>query len=153
MEPSTDDLPDFGDVTKPTVSRLGPVPKTRGELPDLGSSKQLVRVLFDELTPGMLGKQVYLVGDDYVVVQLADKATPTIPASDDSVATEEFEAELQNRVQSLRAERGNTLLETWLKTRCDALNKDGKIKPDMSLFADWDDKGNPLPVTYQPCNF
>jgi len=42
-------------------------------------------------------------------------------------------------------------VEQWLKSRCEALAKDGKIKPLAELIAESDDKGAPLPAVYRPC--
>ena len=143
LEPSKDVLPAFEPV-KATVERLGPMPRIRGDNETLGASKEMIAAMFDQIGTGELGPKVYPVGDSYVIIQLAQKELAKI---------EEFDQDAEAQVRRLRDERGMQFLGKWLKDRCDALNKDGKIKPDMGLFADEDEKGNKLPVTYAPCNF
>jgi hypothetical protein len=143
LEPSTDVLPAFEPV-KATVERLGPMPRIRGDNETLGASKEMIAAMFDTIATGQLGPKVYVVGDSYVIIQLAQKELADVA---------EFEKDAEGQVRRLKEERGAQFLGKWLKDRCDALNKDGKIKPDMGLFQDEDEKGNKLPVTYAPCNF
>jgi hypothetical protein len=120
---------------------VGPVPHAT-ELPGVGENKAAIDSLFDELTPGMLGKQVFETNGSYVVLQLKDKQQPKM---------EEFEKSADLKIETLRAIRGAMLLEHWLKERCEQYQKDGKIEPLADLIRETDDKGNPLPISYRPC--
>ena len=140
IEASKDVLPEFADVPKPKVVMHGPTPR-KEQLP--GVPKELTGVLFDELTAGTLARRVYEVGGSFVLVQLTGKGEPKM---------EDFDKEADRLIATLRQVRAAYLVEDWLKTKCEALYKDEKIKPAAGLLQeDTDDKGNPLPVTYKPC--
>jgi hypothetical protein len=143
LEPSKDELPAF-DPVKATVERLGPMPRIRGDNETLGASQEMIAAMFDTIGTGELGPKVYAVGDSYVILQLAQKELADVT---------KFEKDAEAHVRRLRDERGAQFLDKWIQDRCDALHKAGKIKPDMNLFEDEDEKGNKLPVTYEPCNF
>jgi hypothetical protein len=108
----------------------------------LGTSKEAVAALFDELSAGMLAKKVYEADGGYVLVQLISRSSPKV---------EEFEKEADRLVEELRASRGQAFLEEWLKDRCETLAKERRIVPNAALVRDFDDAGKPLPVTYRPC--
>lgn len=139
--PSTDTLPAFDTVKPPNVSRFGPAPRS-SSMSGLGTSKDAVAALFDELSPGMLAKKVYEADGGFVLMQLISRSAPKV---------EDFEKEADRLVQELRANRGQAFLEEWLKERCEKLAKDGRIKPNDALLREFDDAGKPLPVTYKPC--
>jgi parvulin-like peptidyl-prolyl isomerase len=141
ITPSTDTLPAFDTVKPPSVTRYGPAPRSPS-MSGLGTSKEAVDALFDELSPGMLAKKVYEADGGYVLVQLISRSSPKV---------EEFEKEADRLVEELRTNRGQVFLEEWLKERCEKLLKDGRIQPNAALVRDFDDAGKPLPVTYRPC--
>lgn len=143
LTPSKDVLPAFAtDMIKPKVVNNGPVPRLKA-LPAIGASKPAIDALFDELTPGMIGKQVYQSDDgSYVLVQLTEKAAPKV---------EEFDKVADQEIKDMRDLRAMIAVEQWLKTRCEALAKDSKIKPMPELIGESDDKGAPLPAVYRPC--
>ena len=139
---SNDKLPEFGEIKKPTVTRFGPAPRA-SSMPGIGTNKQAAAALFDELTPGMLAKQVYEGDDGFVVMQLVSRTEPKV---------EEFEKQADRMTEELRAERAQAFVEQWLKDRCEKLAKEEKIKPNPGLIRDTDDNGNVLPTTgYRPC--
>ncbi len=141
LEPSKDVLPAFGEVKAPFLETVGPVPKA-SELPGVGDNKAAIASMFDELTPGMLAKQVFESNGAYVVLQLKDKQQPKM---------DEFDKTADRRIETLRAIRGAMLLENWLKETCEQFQKDGKIEPMAELIRETDDKGNILPISYRPC--
>lgn len=142
LTPSKDVLPSFGEIAKPKVISQGPVPRLK-ELPVVGGSKEAIAALFDDLTPGMIGKSVYVTDEgSYVVIQLTEKSAPKV---------EEFEKVADEELRGLREQRAVLAVEEWLKQRCEALAKDGKIKPLGDLITETDDKGQPLPAVYRPC--
>jgi parvulin-like peptidyl-prolyl isomerase len=141
LEATKDVLPAFGTIETPFLEAVGPVPKAT-ELPGVGTNKAAIESMFDELTPGMLAKQVYESDGSYVVLQLKDKQQPKI---------DEFEKTADQRIETLRSIRGAMMLQTWLKERCEQYQKDGKIEPMADLIRETDDKGNPLPASYRPC--
>jgi hypothetical protein len=138
---STDKLPEFGEVEKATVARFGPAPRSV-PMSGVGTSKEAVNALFDELTPGALAKTVYETPSGFAVVQLVSRSQPKV---------EEFEKEANELTEELRSERARLFVGEWLKERCEKLAKDGKIKPNQGLLRETDDKGNLLPTQYQPC--
>ncbi|MFN0250102.1 MAG: peptidylprolyl isomerase, partial [Kofleriaceae bacterium] len=141
VEATKDVLPAFGTVATPFLEAVGPVPKA-SELPGVGANKAAIESMFDELTPGMLAKQVYESDGSYVVLQLKDKQQPKM---------DEFEKSADQKIEMLRSIRGAMMLKSWLKERCEQYQKDGKIEPMADLIRETDDKGNPLPVSYRPC--
>ena len=141
VEATKDVLPAFGEVKTPFLDTVGPVPKAN-ELPGVGENKAAIESMFEELTPGMLAKQVFESNGSFVVLQLKDKQQPKM---------EEFDKTADRRVETLRSIRGAMLLETWLKEKCEQYQKDGKIEPMADLIRETDDKGNALPVSYRPC--
>jgi parvulin-like peptidyl-prolyl isomerase len=142
LTPSKDVLPAFGEIAKPKVISQGPAPRVK-QLPVIGGSKEAITALFDELTPGMVGKSVYVTDEgNYVVLQLTEKSAPKV---------DEFEKVADEEVRGLREQRAVLAVEEWLKQRCEALAKDGKIKPLAELVTETDDKGQPLPAVYRPC--
>jgi parvulin-like peptidyl-prolyl isomerase len=143
LTPTKDVLPAFAsDLAKPKVVKHGPVPRLK-DLPVLGNSKPAIDALFDEMTPGALGKEVYQADDgSYVILQLVEKSAPKV---------EEFDKVADQEIKDMRDLRAMIAVEQWLKSRCEALAKDSKIKPLGDLIAESDDKGAPLPAVYRPC--
>jgi len=138
---STDTLPAFDTVKPPNVTRFGPAPRSNS-MSGLGTSKDAVASLFDELSPGMLAKKIYEADNGFVMMQLISRSSPK---------AEDFEKEADRLVQEPRPSPGQAFLEGWMKERCEKLVKDNRIKPNAALVRDFDDAGKPLPVTYKPC--
>jgi peptidyl-prolyl cis-trans isomerase D len=140
MAPSKDELPAFAPV-KPKVIGHGPTPRQKA-MPGVGTSESAISAMFDELSPGMVAKKVYESDGNYIVLQVKAKDAPKVA---------DFDKIADAQVTQLRALRGRALLEDWLKSRCEALAKDGKIKPMAELIRETDDAGKPLPPVYRPC--
>jgi SurA N-terminal domain/PPIC-type PPIASE domain len=144
VEANKDVLPQFGTVPKPKVNRLGPSPR-QPRMPGIGGTKPAIDALFDDLAAGNLAKQVYEGdGGSYVVLQLVNRAQPN---------ADEFDKISSNELLQMRDARGRAALRDWLKTRCEALAKAGKIKPAADRIRETDDKGNPAPTVYRPCMY
>jgi parvulin-like peptidyl-prolyl isomerase len=142
LTPSKDILPAFAEMPKAKVVSQGPTPRQK-QLPVIGASKEAITALFDELSEGMIAKQIYqLENGGYAILQLTAKQAPKV---------EEFDKVADQELKSMRDLRAMITLEQWLKDRCEALAKDGKIKPLSELISETDDKGAPLPVVYKPC--
>ena len=144
MAPVTMQLPAFGTLDKPKVESIGPMPRTRGEIAGLGTSKVLVTTLFDKLMPGMLAPQIFAVDRGFVLVQLSTKESPD---------TKAFEADADARVLTLTRERGQGYVRQWLTARCDALVKDGKLTAAKSVLRTEDADGKPVETPFSPCQF
>jgi hypothetical protein len=146
MKPSADELPKLDDVPV-KVEQHGPVPRTI-HLPGIeGESLALEHTLFDELKEGELASSIYEVsapegGDAYYVVQLVKHTSPD---------TKEFDQHAAQDIAQLREMRSRAFLVKWLRDRCVALAKDGKIQPNMELITDRDDQNRPKPITWHPC--
>jgi hypothetical protein len=139
-------LPPFGNMPKAKLNQFGPSPRL-ARMPGIGGSKAAINALFDELTPGSppgnLAKQVYQgEGGSYVVFQLINRAQPNADEFDKTASTE---------IARMQEARGRAALRSWLKNRCEALAKAGKIKPHPERIRETDDKGNPAPTVYRPC--
>jgi hypothetical protein len=111
-------------------------------MPGINGSKEAQAALFDELSPGMIAKRLYETKDGFVLLQLIARTQPKV---------EDFDKEADQRISELRDKRAQEFIEQWLKTRCEELAKDGKIKPNPELIQERDDQGKPLPVQYRPC--
>jgi len=138
---STDQLPTVENVPAPFVTRYGPAPRSL-PMSGLGSSKEAVAALFDELSPGGLAVRVYEADGAFIVMQLTARSKPEVT---------EFEKEADRLVEELRAQRAQMFVEEWLKDRCEKLVEAKKIKPNPQLVQEFDDAGKPLPVSYKPC--
>ena len=138
---TSDVLPAFADIKKPKVVAEAKVQRQK-DMPGLETVAEAPAALFDELQAGMLAKTVYETPEGFVLLQLIDKQAPKV---------EEFDKIADKEIARLRAIRGRMAVEGWLKTRCEALNKDGKIKPIADLVHETDDAGKPLPQVYRPC--
>ena len=143
MKPTDDVLPAFGDVPKAHVQRIGPIPRTAGLINGIGTSKPMVNALFDELSQGAIAKQLYEVEDGYVIVQLVAKDTPKM---------DEFDKDAEAKIARLSQERGAGVLGEWLKSRCDELDKKGKIIVDKTLLRDQDEQGKSKTIPFAPCS-
>ena len=144
IEASKDQLPQLGAIPKPKVNRLGPSPR-QAKMADLGSSKEAVAALFDELSPGEVAKKLYEGdGGSYVVVQLITRSEPKV---------EEFDKTADAEIARMQGARGKAAVHDWLKQRCETLTKAGKIRPATDRIRETDDKGNPAPTVYHPCMY
>jgi 23S rRNA maturation mini-RNase III len=142
---SKDVLPQFGEIAKPKVNRLGPAPR-QSKMPGLGtSSKEAADALFDQLSTGDVAKKIYQGdGDSYVLVQLVDRAQPKV---------EDFDKTADAEIARMQQARGKAVLRDWLKSRCETLTKAGRIRPAADRIRETDDKGNPAPTVYRPCMY
>ena len=140
-KPSSDTLPAFGTVVVPKVNRNGPTPKV-AKLPGIGTSKAASDALFEELSPGNLGKTVYLAEGNYVVVQLIQKDTPKI---------DDFDKDSDHIIMELRGRRAGAVVEDFLRTKCEALAKGSRIAWNKELLRETGADGKPIAQTYKPC--
>jgi hypothetical protein len=139
---SSDVLPEIGTVSPAKVNRLGPTQRQL-TMPGIGRSKDAIAALFDELSPGSLAKRVYEGDNDsYLVIQLIER-----PQAD----VKEFDKKADLEISRMRDARGKATVRDWLKFRCEALAKAGKIRPAPDKIRESDDKGNPAPTVYRPC--
>jgi len=139
--PSKDQLPAMAEVEKAHVARFGPSPRS-STMPGLGASKDAQQAVYDDLQPGMLGKQVYLADGNYIILQLIQREKPNVA---------DFDKDADARVAQMRESRAHAFLNDWLKERCEQLAKDGKIRTNPELLAEHDDQGRLLPTAYKPC--
>lgn len=141
MKPSTEQLPEMAAVEPPNVERAGPTPRAT-RLPELGTSKLAAKAVFDDLAAGQLSQQIYEVDGSYVLVQLIERQQPKM---------EDFDKDADQRVRTLRDQRGQALVESWLKERCESLAKANRIKANPGLTREMDDQGKLGPSFYKPC--
>ncbi len=151
MKPSTDPLPAFPDMKPPKVIKQGPAPRSH-VMPGIGKSKEIADALFDTLAVGEVPKTIYEVERQrenvpehvYVVIQLVDKQL---------AKAEDFDKEAAEDIAELREQRAASVLETWLRDRCETLAKDQRITPNMELLRETNDKGEPIPTQYRLCMY
>ncbi len=144
VEASKDILPQYGEIPKPKVNRLGPSPR-QAKMPGIGGAKGAVEALFDELEPGGVAQHVYEGdGGNFVVVQLINRSQPKV---------EDFDKTADAEINRMQEARSKAALAQWLKGRCDTLAKAGKIRPAAERIRETDDKGNPAPTVYHPCMY
>ncbi len=142
MAPVKEQLPAFGTVEKPKVTRFGPVPHS-ASMPGIGTDKAATTALWDELQPGSVAKAIYQgEGGAYLLIELVARQTPNVT---------DFDKDAAAQTEALREERAKKFLSSWIATRCDELAKAGKITYQTSLMRETDDNGKPAPNTYQPC--
>jgi SurA N-terminal domain/PPIC-type PPIASE domain len=139
LVPSNDVLPTFQEVPAPKVHNEGPHPRQK-RLPGLDADG--VKAVFDELGKGDFASRVFEADGNFSLVQVTDKAQAKI---------EDFEKDAARIIDEMRKQRGEQLVQDWIKTRCEELTTAGKIKPRADKTAEYDDKGKPVPTTYRPC--
>jgi parvulin-like peptidyl-prolyl isomerase len=144
MAPVTAQLPTFGEITKPKVETVGPMPRTRGEVGPLGTSKPLVAALFDQLTEGQVADKIFAVDRGFVIVQLTAKGKPE---------TETFDKEADERVRSLSRVRGQAFVRQWLTARCDKLVADKKLSASKQILRREEPDGKVTELPFAPCEF
>jgi len=136
-----DVLPAMSDIPKASLQHVGPAPREK-QMVGLGASKPAIAAVFDELQPGNLAKQVYEADGGYIVVQLRERQQPNVA---------DFDKNADDRVAELRQQRAHAFLESWMKTKCQALAKDHKILPAQDKLTDRDDNGKLVQLPYKPC--
>lgn len=139
IEPTKDELPKFADIPKQSAKKFGPYPRVP-QLPGIG--KELVPVVFDELSAGMLAKRVYEVDGNYVLVQVTTKGEASM---------EQFDKDAPAIVGQMRMMRAMNLVDDFLKSRCQQLEKDGKITVPADLKQAATDDNNKPVQTYRAC--
>ncbi len=141
MKPSADILPTLGTMEKPSVRRVGPLRRSADDA-GIGTSKEVVTALFDEIAAGGLAPRIYKIGGAYAVIQVVDKKLAEIAI---------FEKDADKSIADLARERGEKALSGWLRARCKALKEADKISFLPALISQTDEQGKALPSTYSPC--
>jgi hypothetical protein len=139
MVPTSDQLPAFGDASKPQLQSIGP--ETRKPVMP-GLDAESTKLLYDVLQVGKVHQQVLEVNGNYVVLELTDRGDPK---------AEDFEKQADAMLAAMNAARGQQLVDDFVMTKCKQLQKEDKLHPAASLIAEFDDKGNAVPTTYRPC--
>jgi hypothetical protein len=157
LAPSGDVLPKIVGMDKPQVERIGPMPRDRERVVDVGRSAELVTALFETLQPGDLADTVFAVkgeettatgqalgaGDTiYVIVQLVER--PDVDVS-------KFEAQADDLVAREEEDRGRELVSSWLFARCNELVTKQEIKIDNDILTTRDEKGEARTFQYGAC--
>ncbi len=139
MVATTDQLPAFGDASKPQLQTIGP--ETRKPVMP-GLDVESTKLLYDVLQVGKIHQQVLEVNGNYVVLELTDRGDPKV---------EDFEKKADAMLAAMNAARGQQLVEDFVVTKCKQLQKEDKLHPAESLITEFDDKGNAVPTTFRPC--
>jgi hypothetical protein len=100
--------------------------------------------VFEELGEGDLVDKVYEVGDDFVILQVTERADA------DMGEFAEKESELRQRYAIQKA---GTILQDWVRTRCVALVEAGRVSVNRAFLTYEDEEtGKTQPIAYQPCS-
>jgi hypothetical protein len=140
LKASSETLPSMTPVT-PHAVRFAEVTRFGSELP-FALTPELSKAVFDDLGEHQIAPRVFQVEGEYVLVEVARKNLP-----DDKM----FEKTADRAVANLAAERGQRHYLSFLRDRCEALSKAGKIKWDTNKLTRDDGKGGTVQVPYRPC--
>jgi peptidyl-prolyl cis-trans isomerase D len=136
------DIPVPADLVEPEVRRVGPFQRdAEGLILGVGKSEELMKVIFTELEDNELTDQVYEVSDSFVFVQLLSREEPNL---------ESFQKDQLDRTQLLGMERGFGELQTWLRSRCEALVEDRQVGINRDLMNQLATEREGEEFTYQP---
>lgn len=139
MVATSDQLPTFGDASKPQLQAIGPETR-KAVMP--GLDVESTKLLYDVLQVGKIHQQVLEVNGNYVVLELTDRGDPK---------AEDFDKKADAMLAAMNAARGQQLVEDFVVTKCKQLQKEDKLHPAASLITEFDDKGNAVPTTFRPC--
>ncbi len=139
-----DGLPRPANLKMPKIQHQGPFQRDVKQIPGLGESKAAVQAVFEGLEIGQVAHQVFEIGNDYVILELAGRTDPDL---------DQFTKDEPQLLQQARLEKAQDVLGQWLKDRCEKVAKAGEIQVNQSLFDVTDDKGQKIPGNYKPCQF
>lgn len=139
------------DVPQPTIQSVGPTSRASSPGPGsvdflagVGHSEKLLDDLFDKISVGVMGPQVYEVkgppSDGYVIVQL--KAREDADLSKLDKVKDELTREVENQ-------KGIQRLAQWIQERCNDAAKNGEIRVNRRVVEAGEK--NPSQFGYQPC--
>jgi peptidyl-prolyl cis-trans isomerase D len=152
MAPPIGTLPALGAIEPPRVQRIGPMPRDRERIPDLGIGPALIAALFDELPEGPLAERVFAVespaaGDGdvraYVLIQLTARTQPDLA---------DFEGQAELLLRAEQADRGRAIVSAWLRDRCNDLVGRRKIEIANEVLVYQDDAGQRVRFQYGACS-
>lgn len=126
-------------VAKPSLQSVQNTTRNGDFIAGLGRSQEVVDALFNDLSIGSLGSQVYEVeeSDGYVVVQLTDRTEADM---------DQFQERAEALQTTLSRVKGQELFNQWVLDRCNTLKKKGKVRASQSLLTSGDKR-----IPYEPC--
>jgi len=137
-----EDIPVAADLVQPEVRSVGPFTRdAEGLIVGVGKSEELMKVIFTQLEANELTDQVYEVSESFVFVQLLSRQEPNLAT---------FQEDQLDRTQLLGMERGFGELQTWLRSRCEALVEDRQIGINRDLMNQLATEREGEEFTYQP---
>ena len=156
LAPTSDVLPNIVGLEPRKVQRIGPMPRDRERVVDLGKSSELSTALFETLAPGELADRVFVVkseedtlggltlagGTRYVIAQLVER-----PETD----LGKFDAEAETLVEREAEDRGRELVSAWLVARCNDMVARGEIKIANEILTTRTEKDEVQTFQYGAC--
>ncbi|MEZ4404798.1 MAG: SurA N-terminal domain-containing protein [Kofleriaceae bacterium] len=145
---ATDETLPQATPVKPQVQRI-PAVSRFGNYTQVGKSPTMAKAIYEDLTTGALGPDVYEVelggaaGTAYAIVQVTQKTLADVTA---------FEKVAAEETAKLAAERGNEYLSAWLTARCKALVDKGALRPRRDLLTTTSEDGKVSTVPWSPCS-
>jgi hypothetical protein len=128
----------------PQLQSIAPFARHPSRVRDLGESPEAVKALFDQLEEGQVAPELFEIGGDFVILQLADRQDPDLAR---------FKKDLPDLLADARRDKGLDALGEWLKGRCEQVTKAGDVSVNTSFLTFQDDKGNNVQTPYTPCQF
>ncbi|MEM9490441.1 MAG: hypothetical protein AAGC55_14940, partial [Myxococcota bacterium] len=136
------ELPDG--VAAPTIQRLGPLTRDySNNIGTLGKSTELATALFESLSDGQYGPEVYDIGGDFFIVKLVERKKPDPADFDDK--------QERTLVNNIAGERRAGAIFDWLRDRCVQAVEAGQVSINQGLLTELSDDPEEPPFTYQPC--
>lgn len=126
----------------PKTRTYGPFTRSTEGVPGLGKSTAMMAAVFDTLATGQLGEAVYDIEDDFVIVQMVNRAEPNL---------EDFQRDVAAKIDTMGVERGQKLLREWVFERCKRARDSGEIDVNPLHLEETDESGRKIPVTYKAC--
>lgn len=157
---SKDVLPKLGDVEKPKLQVIGPMPRDKEQVGGVGRSAELVKALFEDLEPGAVAPRLFEVettaaagvggrsvqvneGAAYVIVQVNERVEPNVA---------DFEKEAERLIAGEERARAAEIVRGWLVARCRDVVEAGDLSIGNDVLAYQDEQGKPLKFDYVACS-
>ncbi len=140
--PADEEIPRPTDMARPALSEAGPFPRDLENVPGVGTSAELVNLVFDQIEVGELVDKVVEVDDGFVIVKLVAREEPDL----DVFATTE-----QDIRRSHIGGKAIDTLQQWVGENCREVVTARGVSINKSVLSFYDDNNKPIPITYQPC--
>jgi peptidyl-prolyl cis-trans isomerase D len=119
------------------------ITRASGFVPGIGAAPELVKELFDVLTPGTVGDKVYQVGGDQFVVRLVARTDPDMA---------KFEKDKAKIGEYLALTKASAVLSEWEAQSCKDAKDQRSLELNESYVAYTEADGATKSPPYVPCS-